>query len=164
MSRGVFTMINKFQTKKFLFSCITLGICCCSFASIDQQKKEIETTTEQNSNDNIIQNELNTNDYESLLEPYQKQFIEFNNLHGTSYGFMTDEQLRLHNMDKQEYLKNISSVYTNMSLDEFNDYLEKIYDNALALNNGNVTPEILPYFEPDLSNDIIEIEVSSNAT
>lgn len=42
-------------------------------------------------------------DSENLLIPYRNTMNEFNNSHGTTYSFMTDEQLSTHNIDRDEY-------------------------------------------------------------
>lgn len=82
--------------------------------------------------------------YEEILHPYQNIFNEFNSAHGTTYGFMTDEQLELHHMDKEEYLKNVVDEYGNMTTEEFRQILEEAYANENRSSAGN-----LPYFQDD---------------
>lgn len=76
----------------------------------------------------------NTLDYDTLLEPYRTAFDEFNKSHGTTYGFMSDEQLELHKMDKQQYLKETAEFYSKMSIEEFYDYLENAYREDMKKN------------------------------
>lgn len=81
-----------------------------------------------NSDDKIV-SENEAVDYEAILSPYQKVFDDFNSSHGTTYGFMTDEQLSLHNMDKEEYLKNVVDEYSDMTAEEFMAVLEEAYSH-----------------------------------
>lgn len=82
----------------------------------------------------------NTLDYKEILAPYQNVFDEFNKTHGTSYGFMTEEQLSRHNMNHDEYLKQMVDEYSNMTLDEFKNFLEETY-------NKDISAENLPYYK-----------------
>ncbi len=117
------------------FSCMALiGVLSASaFAVYAKNDKGTE---------NNILNE--NNDYEKILSPYQNVFNEFNSAHGTTYGFMTDEQLSLHNMDKEEYLKNVVDEYGSMTTEEFKEVLEKAY-----ADENKASAENLPYYQED---------------
>ena len=116
-----------------------------------------------NSNNTSVSDSQNASiDYETLLLPYQKALDDFNSLHETSYGFMTDEQLTRHDMDRQEYLKTMVDTYTSMTIDEFNELLELAYKNDI--NNHSSSAETLPYYQIPSSNDIIEVDIPQNAT
>lgn len=96
--------------------------------------------------DSYIETDENAIDYDALLEPYRTAFDEFNKSHGTTYGFMSDEQLELHKMDKQQYLKEIAEFYSKMSIAEFYDYLENAYredikNSEMMNNNGGISNE-----------------------
>lgn len=88
---------------------------------------------------------LNENvSYEKILSPYQNVFNEFNSSHGTTYGFMTDEQLSLHHMDKEEYFKNVVDEYGDMTTEEFRGILEKAYADENKISADN-----LPYYQEE---------------
>ena len=96
--------------------------------------------------DSYIETAENSIDYDALLEPYRTAFDEFNKSHGTTYGFMSDEKLELHKMDKQQYLKEIAEFYSKMSIAEFYDYLENAYredikNSEMMNNNGGISNE-----------------------
>ncbi len=96
--------------------------------------------------DSYIETDENAIDYDALLEPYRTAFDEFNKSHGTTYGFMSDEQLEQHNMDKQQYLKEMADVYSKMNIKEFYDNLEKAYEadlknSEIMNNNGGISNE-----------------------
>ncbi|MDE7121288.1 MAG: hypothetical protein K2O42_03910 [Oscillospiraceae bacterium] len=63
-------------------------------------------------------------DFAEVFAPYQEVLEEFNSLHGTTYGIMTDEQLQMFNMSRQEYEEDMISAYSCMTLEEFKNGLE----------------------------------------
>lgn len=95
-------------------------------------------------------------DSEDLLLPYRNVFDEFNATHGTTYGFMTDEQLSAHNMNRDEYYQEMENVYTAMTVDEFIEMLENAYiedmkfmqeQQGIAVSQtGNISADTLPYY------------------
>lgn len=95
-------------------------------------------------------------DYEAVLSPYQDLLDEFNSSHGTTYGFMTDEQLALHHMDKDEYLKNAANEYSGMTEKEFIGILEKAYANDHKISADN-----LPYYQEEPQSGTVEIQVQN---
>lgn len=72
---------------------------------------------------------LTVEDYEEILEPYQKVIDSFNLNYGTTYGFLTDEQMLLQNIDKLSYLQNVAEEYSKMTEDEFAEVLKNAYYN-----------------------------------
>ncbi|MBO5164474.1 MAG: hypothetical protein J6B75_08590 [Ruminococcus sp.] len=87
-------------------------------------------------------------DYEAILSPYRNVFDDFNKSHGTTYGFMTDEQLTLHNIDKEEYLQDVVNEYSNMTAEEFWAVLEEAYSNDVGSQSdeGKISADIMPYY------------------
>ncbi len=88
--------------------------------------------------------EASVSDYEEALAPYRKVLDDFNSTHGTTYSFMTDEQLARHNMNREEYLKETADIYSGMTLEEFENILETAYRNDMGLS-----AEPLPYYHEE---------------
>lgn len=97
--------------------------------------------------------EISTSDYEEILAPYQKVFDEFNSTHDTTYGFMTEEQLASHNMNREEYLKEMVNIYGSMTTEEFENFLETAYNNDKGYYAEN-----LPYYETEENVEEVVVE------
>ena len=129
----------------------TIVICSILFISAISASIIVHGVSVNNTNTN-----KETIDFIDVLEPYQKAFDNFNIKHDTDYGFMTDEQLTSLNIDRQEYWSKMVESYSGMNIDEFNHYLEDMY------NNDSIKTKTLPYFEPEISGETIEFETDSN--
>lgn len=95
-----------------------------------------------NNNSNAYESEIQSSNYEKILEPYRNAFEIFNSTHGTTYGFLTDEQLSNYNIDKMTYLQNVVEEYSTMTIDEFMSTLEAAYYNDNSAQN-------LPYYQAE---------------
>lgn len=95
-------------------------------------------------------------DYEAVLLPYQDLLDEFNSSHGTTYGFMTDEQLAQHHMDKEEYLKNAANEYSGMTAKEFMGILEEAY-----ADENKISADVLPYYQEEPQSGTVKIHVQN---
>lgn len=96
-------------------------------------------------------------DYEEILVPYQNVFDEFNSNHNTTYGFMTEEQLSAHNINREEYLKKMVDKYSNMTLEEFEYFLEKAY-----MNDKGISAENLPYYHEETDEEAVIVSIDSD--
>lgn len=133
---------------KVMLCCIALAgtVCTGSFISYAQNDDiPITETTD------------NTPDYEEILAPYQDVFNEFNNTHGTKYGFMTDEQLTSHNMSREEYLKKMVDTYSGMTSEEFYKVLEEAYINNVSAYKQESHAENLPYYKQEITNNSLRV-------
>lgn len=119
-------------------------LCCAMLISIMGISTTIACAKD---NDvSVVEDSVGTN-FEELLAPYQKILKEFNSLHGTTYGIMTDEQLQMFNMSRQEYEEDRISAYSCMTLEEFRNSLEIAYERDRQLSQENSVAVHLPYYE-----------------
>lgn len=121
-------------------------ICTSAFFSYAQADSESTVQAE----------EISTSDYEEILTPYQKVFDEFNSTHDTTYGFMTEEQLARHNMNREEYLKEMVNIYGSMTTEEFENFLETTYNNSKECYAEN-----LPYYKTEENVEEVVVESSN---
>lgn len=128
-----------------MYSGLKVMLCCIALAGTIGTTSFISYAK----NDNIPVTETtdDTPDYEEILSPYQDVFNEFNNTHGTKYGFMTDEQLNSHNMNREEYLKEMVDTYSGMTYEEFYNVLEEAYINDVSADKQKPHAENLPYYK-----------------
>lgn len=112
---------------KVILGCAALVgvICTSSFLSYAKNDDTAitETVTENSDNEAVTENP----DYGEILAPYENIFDEFNNSHGTNYGFMTDEQLERAGKSREEYEKEMVEEYGSMTPEEFEAFLDEAY-------------------------------------
>ena len=112
--------------------------------------------------------------YEEMLAPYENIFNEFNNSHGTNYGFMTDEQLERFGKSCEEYQKEMVEEYASMTPEEFEQFLDETYledqkflsEMEAYSNEQKLSPENLPYYqkeESEIEKETICVSIKDNS-
>lgn len=120
-----------------LGSVALVGISCASaFLSYAETDESVSIT------------EVSTANYEEMLAPYREILDDFNSTHGTTYGFMTDEQLVCYNINREEYFEEMVEIYCNMTAEEFYNVFEVAYNND---KGEGISAENLPYYEEEAS-------------
>ena len=133
--------------------------------------------------DKAVSSDVNEKlDYVSLLLPYENALNDFNNTHGTSYRFltnMTDEELNIRNINRDEYLEEMVNTYADMTMEEFESVLEQAYKNDISetlpysqketeeelvcYNNDTLSAENLPYYQKETTEEeLVTVFVDSN--
>lgn len=136
------------MTKSVILGCVILAgvICTSSFLSYAQ-----------NDNAVVIGIETENPDYEEMLAPYENVFNEFNNSHGTNYGFMTDDQLERLGKSREEYQREMVEEYASMTPEEFEQFLDEAYSEdqkfleATEEFSQKLSPENMPYYQKEES-------------
>lgn len=130
-----------------MYTKLKVMLCCIALAGTIGTMSFISYA--QNDDIPVTETTNDTPDYEEILSPYQDVFNEFNNTHGTKYGFMTDEQLTSHNMNREEYLKKMVDTYSGMTSEEFYNFLEEAYINDISAGQQDAHAENLPYYQQE---------------
>ncbi|MDE6424827.1 MAG: hypothetical protein K2K89_01625 [Ruminococcus sp.] len=140
-----------YTKSKIMLGCVALAgvICTSSFLSYAQNDDTAVTGTA-----------AENPDYEEMLAPYENVFNEFNNSHGTNYGFMTNEQLERFGKSREEYQKEMVEEYASMTPEEFENYLEEAYIKDIQFTQEQFSVDNLPYYQKEEETEPETISVS----
>ncbi|MCM1313834.1 MAG: hypothetical protein NC205_02550 [Prevotella sp.] len=154
-----------YTKSKIMLGCVVLAgvICTSSFLSYAQNDDTAVTGTA-----------AENPDYEEMLAPYENVFNEFNNSHGTNYGFMTDEQLERFGKSREEYQKEMVEEYASMTPEEFEQFLDETYSEDQKFlsemeaysKEQKLSPENLPYYqkeESEIEKETICVSIKDNS-